>query len=117
MPIIQDNEIDVDAARAFLSASYAGIDLLPNVPVQMTRTVAAEVLGVSLPTVDRMLASGQIRLTRQSVQTYILDNLLANFPVPFGNEPAEPLQPKKESRSKVVLPVAQCAALPLFGDL
>ncbi len=91
MPIIQDNEIDADAARAFLSARYTGIDLLPNVPAKMTRTVAAEVLGVSLPTVDRMIAAGQIHLARQSVQAYILDNLLANFPeFSRGHNPAPP---------------------------
>lgn len=84
--IIQENYIDEQQARTFLNDFYRGIDLLPSVPEKLTREQAAAVLSVSLPTVDRMLSAKSIALTKQSILTYVMKNMVANSPVIWGDE-------------------------------
>ena len=84
--IIQDNDIDEEAARDFLSNCYGNCNLLPNVPVKITAQIAAAVLNVSMPTIDRMLQDNQLSLTKEKLQAYIFDNMLCNRPVSWDDE-------------------------------
>lgn len=84
--IIQDNEIDEEAAKSFLNDCYNGVNLLPNVPGIITRQIAASVLNVSMSTIERMLQDKQIQLTRKSLQEYIFGNMLVNRPLDWDDE-------------------------------
>ncbi len=79
--IVSGEEIDETAAREFLNDCYKGIDLLPCVPETLGFEDAALVLGVSEPTIQRMVASGKICLTRKSIEDYIFKNFLYNKPL------------------------------------
>jgi len=69
---------------------------LPGVPAIMTRNEVALVAGVSLPTVDRMIADGMLVETRfkdgdtgilrQDFLACVETNLLCNRPVLEGEE-------------------------------
>ncbi|MCQ2585585.1 MAG: hypothetical protein MJ185_08335 [Treponema sp.] len=84
--IIQENDIDEEAAYEFLNDCYRGIDLLPNIPETLTPQSAAAILNVSMPTIERMLQEKQLKLTKKSLQQYILDNMLCNRPVVWDDE-------------------------------
>ena len=100
--IIQENYIDEEAARAFLNDCYNGLDLLPNIPSKISNEIAANVLNVSMPTIERMVQDGQIKLTRRSLLKYIFDNMLCNRPVSWDDEEEsaerkENAEPKNQS--------------------
>ena len=101
--IIQENYIDEEAARAFLNDCYNGLDLLPNIPSKISNEIAANVLNVSMPTIERMVQDGQIELTRRSLLLkYISDNMLCNRPVSWDDEEEsaerkENAEPKNQS--------------------
>lgn len=84
--IIQENEIDEEAAYEFLNDCYRGVDLLPNVPSKITPQIAAAILNVSMPTIERMLQEKQLKLTKKDLQKYIFDNMLCNRPVAWDDE-------------------------------
>lgn len=71
--IINENEIDESAARAYLDTED-DIDFFPGIPEKLTETSAAFLLSVSEPTINRMLEDGQIVLTKDSILTYIKQN-------------------------------------------
>ena len=103
--IIQENNINEEAAREFLNDCYKGINLLPNVPAKITRQIAAAVLNVSMPTIERMLQDNQLKLTRKSLQKYIFDNMLYIRPLQWEDEDqmkAKPreLTPKEKQESE-----------------
>lgn len=52
--IITEENIDEIAAKDFLKASYDGIDLFPCMPETLTETLAATMLNVSEPTIQRV---------------------------------------------------------------
>lgn len=81
MDIIQDNYIDEEEARNFLQNLYSGIELLPGVPEKLTTQEAANVLNVSIPTVERMLSEGMLKLTKQNLIDLVLKNMLAEKPI------------------------------------
>lgn len=85
-PIIQDNDINEEAARNYLNDCYSGLELLPNIPEKFSRLTAATILNVSLPTIDRMLNDKQIELTKQSLLNYIMQNMLVNYPLALDDE-------------------------------
>ena len=93
--IIQEDYIDEEAARAFLNDCYNGLDLLPNIPSRISNEIAADVLNVSMPTIERMVQDGQIELTRRSLLKYIFDNMLCNRPVSWDDEEESAAQEKK----------------------
>ena len=101
--IIQEDYIDEEAARAFLNDCYNGLDLLPNIPSRISNEIAADVLNVSMPTIERMVQDGQIELTRRSLLLkYISDNMLCNRPVSWDDEEEsaerkENAEPKNQS--------------------
>jgi hypothetical protein len=63
------------------------IDLLPGVPVFLSRKETAFVLNVSLPTVDRMIYRGDLKpneegdLLKADLIDYMLTHTLADQPV------------------------------------
>lgn len=77
MDIIQDNYIDEEEARNFLQNLYSGIELLPGVPEKPTTQEAAAVLNVSIPTVERMISDGMLKLTKQNLIDLVMANMLA----------------------------------------
>lgn len=79
--IFWKEEIDEAAARAFLNDCYKGIDLLPGVPETLQVKDAALVLGVSELTIQRMVSSGKISLSRKSIVNYIFANFLYRKPL------------------------------------
>lgn len=81
MDIIQDNYIDEEEARNFLQNLYSGIELLPGVPEKPTTQEAAAVLSVSIPTVERMLSEGMLKLTKQNLIDLVMKNMLAEKPI------------------------------------
>lgn len=81
MDIIQDNYIDEEEARNFLQNLYSGIELLPGVPEKLTTQEAANVLNVSIPTVERMLSEGMLKLTKQNLIDLVMKNMLAEKPI------------------------------------
>lgn len=81
MDIIQDNYIDEEEARNFLQNLYSGIELLPGVPEKPTTQEAAAVLNVSIPTVERMLSEGMMKLTKQNLIDLVMKNMLAEKPI------------------------------------
>lgn len=84
--IIQENSINETAAREFLNEVYDGINLLPNVPNRINKQIAAAVLNVSIPTIERMIQDNQLELTKKSVLQYIMDHMLVNRPVSWNDE-------------------------------
>ena len=95
--IIQENNINEEAAREFLNDCYKGVNLLPNVPAKITRQIAAAVLNVSMPTIERMLQDNQLTLTRKSLQKYIFEHMLCNRPVNWDDEEKMNAKPKEMS--------------------
>lgn len=95
--IIQEDSINEEAARAFLNDCYNGMNLLPNVPAKITPQIAAAVLNVSMPTIERMLQDRQIELTKKSLLKYIFDNMLCNRPVNWDDEEKMNAKPKEMS--------------------
>ena len=80
MNIITETDIDEAAAKAYLTAEN-GIELLPEVPDNLTVIAAAEILSVSEPTIIRMLEDGQIQLRKSAILAYLDHNYLANRPL------------------------------------
>lgn len=80
MQIITENNIDEAAAKAYLTDGN-DIELLPEVPDNLTVIAAAEILLVSEPTIVRMLEDGQIQLKKSAVLAYLDHNYLANRPL------------------------------------
>ena len=80
MQIITENDIDEAAAKAYLTAGN-DIELLPEVPDNLTVIAAAEILSVSEPTIVRMLEDGQIQLKKSAILAYLDHNYLANRPL------------------------------------
>lgn len=91
MDIIQDSYIDEEEAKNFLQNLYEGIDLLPGVPEKLTVQDAAAVLNVSIPTIDRMVQDGQLKLTKKNIIQTVMNNFLSEKPV-FEDEEIEPEQ-------------------------
>ena len=90
MDIITENDIDEIAARDYLAANR-GVELFPRIPDDLTVSVAAKLLHVSEPTIERMVADGQITLTKAAITTYIEKNYLANRPINLTqNTPNQP---------------------------
>lgn len=84
--IIQDKEINEEAARDFLNDFYCGINLFPNIPAKVTPQIAAAVLNVSMPTIERMVQEKQLILTKSAIQNYIFANMLCNRPIVWDDE-------------------------------
>lgn len=80
MQIITENDIDETSAKAYLTAGN-DIELLPEVPDNLTVIAAAEILSVSEPTIIRMLEDGQIQLKKSAILAYLDHNYLANRPL------------------------------------
>lgn len=80
MQIITENDIDETAAKAYLTAGN-DIELLPEVPDNLTVIATAEILSVSEPTIIRMLEDGQIQLKKSAILAYLDHNYLANRPL------------------------------------
>ena len=80
MQIITENDIDETAAKAYLTAGN-DVELLPEVPDNLTVIAAAEILSVSEPTIIRMLEDGQIQLKKSAILAYLDHNYLANRPL------------------------------------
>ena len=78
--IINDKDIDEIAARDYLAANR-GVELFPRIPENITVYIAAKLLHVSEPTIERMVADGQITLTKAAITAYIERNYLANRPI------------------------------------
>ena len=90
MDIITENDIDEIAARDYLAANR-GVELFPRIPDDLTISTAAKLLHVSEPTIERMVADGQITLTKAAITTYIEKNYLANRPINLTqNTPNQP---------------------------
>lgn len=90
MDIITENDIDEIAARDYLAANR-GVELFPRIPESLTVSTAAKLLYVSEPTIERMVADGQITLTKAAITTYIEQNYLANRPINLTqNTPNQP---------------------------
>lgn len=79
--IINDDYIDEDKANQFLNKGYDGLNLLPGLGEPITTVMAAEVLGVSIPTIERMLQDKQLKLTRKSILAYIFNHFLYQRPI------------------------------------
>lgn len=79
--IITEENIDENAAKDFLKASYDGIDLFPCIPETLTETLAATMLNVSEPTIQRMVQDGQIELKKSAILAYINQKMLVNRPL------------------------------------
>lgn len=110
-PIIQENSIDEEAARDFLNDCYQGVNLLPNIPDRITRQIAASVLNVSLPTIERMLQDNQLKLTKKSLLKYIFDNMLCNRPLQWDNEE------KMKAKARELTPEEQKESEKSFRDI
>ena len=80
MNIITETDIDEAAAKAYLTAEN-DIELLPEVPDNLTVIAVAEILSVSEPTIIRMLEDGQIQLKKSAILAYLDHNYLANRPL------------------------------------
>ena len=79
--IIQNGFIDEEAAILYLNNYYKGIELLPNIPEELTIVDVSAILNVSVPTIERMLNDKQLTLTKTSVLHYIMKNMLCNRPI------------------------------------
>lgn len=93
--IIQEDNINEEAARSFLNDCYSGVNLLPNVPAKVTRQIAAAVLNVSAPTIERMLQDKQLELTKKSLLQYIFNNMLCNRPLVWEDEEKMNAKPRE----------------------
>ncbi|MBR6153561.1 MAG: hypothetical protein IKQ43_03905 [Treponema sp.] len=71
--IINENEIDESAARAYLDTED-DIDFFPGAREKLTAVDAAFLLSVSVPTITRMVEDKQICLTKESIKDYIKQN-------------------------------------------
>ena len=80
MQIITENNIDENAAKAYITAENE-LELLPGIPENLTIIAAAEILSVSEPTISRMLEDGQIQLKKSAILAYLDHNYLANRPL------------------------------------
>ncbi len=80
MQIITENNIDENAAKAYITAEK-DIELLPGIPENLTVIAAAGILSVSEPTISRMLEDGQIQLKKSAILAYLNRNYLANRPL------------------------------------
>lgn len=80
MQIITENNIDENAAKAYITAEN-DLELLPGIPENLTIIAAAEILSVSEPTISRMLEDGQIQLKKSAILAYLDHNYLANRPL------------------------------------
>lgn len=79
--IIQNGFIDEEAAISYLNNYYKDIELLPNIPEELTIIDMAAILNVSVPTIERMIIDKQLTLTKKSVLHYIMENMLCNRPI------------------------------------
>lgn len=79
--IITEENIDETSAKDFLKASYDGIDLFPCMPETLTETLAATMLNVSKPTIQRMVQDSQIELKKSAILAYINQKMLVNCPL------------------------------------
>lgn len=109
--IIQDNDIDKEAARSFLYDCYEDVNLLPNVPQKITEQIAAAVLNVSMPTIERMLQERQLKLTKKDLQQYIFNNMLCNRPVDWDDEE------KMNSKAREMTPEELAEHKKVFSDM
>lgn len=91
-PIITEDFIDEEQAKDYLEASYEGLDLLPKIPEKLSKTVAAAVLNVSEPTIQRMVQTNEIKLEKQSILAYIQAKMLVNRPLKLEITPQKSLQ-------------------------
>lgn len=84
MSIINDNDIDLDAAISYLSTDY-DFDLLPIVSDAITLEETAHILDVSLPTVQRLIENDVIKTItgvktgRKIAKNDLLDLILRGF--------------------------------------
>lgn len=122
MDIIQDSYIDEEEAKNFLQNLYEGIDLLPGVPEKLTVQDAAAVLNVSIPTIDRMVQDGQLKLTKKNIIQTVMNNFLSEKSV-FEDEEIEPEQEEnpvknveKKTCKKVKIAVKEAIQGTLFPD-
>ena len=79
--INNDNEIDEPEAHKYLSFPYDDIDLLPNIPENLSKSIAATILNVSAPTIERMVQDGQIILKKHQILEYLQEKTLVNRPL------------------------------------
>ena len=79
--INNDNEIDEPEAHKYLAFSYDDIDLLPNIPENLSKSIAATILNVSAPTIERMVQDGQIILKKHQILEYLQGKTLVNRPL------------------------------------
>lgn len=122
MDIIQDSYIDEEEAKNFLQNLYEGIDLLPGVPEKLTVQDAAAVLNVSIPTIDRMVQDGQLKLTKKNIIQTVMNNFLSEQSV-FEDEEIEPEQEEnpiknveKKTCEKVKIAVKEAIQGTLFPE-
>lgn len=122
MDIIQDSYIDEEEAKNFLQNLYEGIDLLPGVPEKLTVQDAAAVLNVSIPTIDRMVQDGQLKLTKKNIIQTVMNNFLSEKSV-FEDEEIEPEQEEnpiknveKKTCEKVKIEVKEAIQGTLFPE-
>lgn len=122
MDIIQDSYIDEEEAKNFLQNLYEGIDLLPGVPEKLTVQDAAAVLNVSIPTIDRMVQDGQLKLTKKNIIQTVMNNFLSEKSV-FEDEEIEPEQEEnpiknveKKTCEKVKIAVKEAIQGTLFPE-
>lgn len=122
MDIIQDSYIDEEEAKNFLQNLYEGIDLLPGVPEKLTVQDAAAVLNVSIPTIDRMVQDGQLKLTKKNIIQTVMNNFLSEKSV-FEDEEIEPEQEEnpiknveKKTCEKVKIAVKESIQGTLFPE-
>ena len=79
-PIITENDIDETAANNYINPEIS-LDLLPKLPEKLTVLDAASVLSVSVPTIDRMVKDGQLKLTKSAILSYLKANFLVKRPI------------------------------------
>ena len=79
-PIITENDIDETAANNYINPEIS-LDLLPKLPEKLTVLDAASVLSVSVPTIDRMIKDGQLKLTKSAILSYLKANFLVKRPI------------------------------------
>lgn len=80
MPIITETDIDETAAKTYFTAEN-DLNLLPEIPENLTIIAVAKILSVSEPTITRMLEDGQIQLKKSAILAYLDHNYLANRPL------------------------------------
>ncbi|MBQ8708941.1 MAG: hypothetical protein IJ523_12730 [Succinivibrionaceae bacterium] len=96
-PIITEDFIDEEQAKAYLITAENDLELLPCIPSEPGLSDAAAALGVSEPTVQRMLQDGQIKLQKRAILDYIMQKMLVNRPVKLAEpSPKSPILPQIE---------------------